>query len=122
MSILSCNCWSLGQSSIVQEFTALVRAKSPSLVFLMETHTSAQRAMNLNWRLGFKNVVGVDSVDHSGGLVLFWHGSLEVILLGMNHHLIYILVKDVNSSSWYRISFVYGEPRAERRHLMWEML
>jgi hypothetical protein len=49
-------------------------------------------------------------VGHSGGLVLFWHESLEVILLGMNQHLIDIQVKDANSSSWYRISFVYGEP------------
>jgi hypothetical protein len=80
------------------------------MVFLMETHRSAQRAMNLRWRLSLKNSVGVDSVGHSGGLVLFWHESLEVILLGMNQHLIDIQVKDANSSSWYRISFVYGEP------------
>jgi hypothetical protein len=122
MSIPSWNCRGLGQSLIVQELTTLVRAKSPSLVFLMETHRSAQRAMNLKWSLVLKNVVGVDSVGHGGGLALFWHERLEVILLGMNQHLIDISVKDANSSSWYRSSFVYGDPHVERCHLMWETL
>jgi hypothetical protein len=122
MNILNWNCQGLGQSSIVQELSALVRAKSPSLVFLMETHRSAQRVMNLEWRLGLQHFVGVDSVGHGGGLVLFWHESLVVQLLGMNHRFIDVTIKDVNSNSRYRITFVYGEPRAESCHVMWETL
>lgn len=57
----------------VQNLTALVRAKSPSMVFLMETRRSASRAMNLKWRLGLKNSVGVESIGPGGGIVLFWH-------------------------------------------------
>jgi hypothetical protein len=34
--------------------------------------------MNLKWRLGLKNAVGVDSIGQGGGLVLLWHESLEV--------------------------------------------
>jgi hypothetical protein len=49
-------------TAIVQELITQVRAKSPSMVFLMETHRSGSRAMNLKWRLGMKNSVGVDSV------------------------------------------------------------
>jgi hypothetical protein len=70
MSIL---CWiyrGLGQSVIVEELIAIVRAKIPSMVFLMETR-SASRAMNLKWRLGLKNYVGVDSLGQGGGIVLF---------------------------------------------------
>jgi exonuclease III len=78
MSILSWNCQGLRQSSIVQELVAQVRAKSPSMVFLMETRRSAKRALNLKWRLGLKNAVGVDSIGQGGGLVLLWHESLEV--------------------------------------------
>jgi hypothetical protein len=31
-------------------------------------------------------------------------------------------VKDVDISSWYRITFVYGDPWVESHHLMWETL
>jgi hypothetical protein len=89
---------------------ALTRAKSSSMVFLMETRRSANIAMNLKWRLGLKNAIGVDSIGQGGGLVLFWYESLQVVLLGMSNHFIDVRVKDVDSNSWYRITFVYGEP------------
>jgi hypothetical protein len=82
MSILSWNCRGLGPSPIVQELCALVRAESPSSVFLMETRKSAQRAMKLKWRLGLKNSVGVDSAGQGGGIVPFWHDS--TVLLGLS--------------------------------------
>jgi hypothetical protein len=93
MSIFSWNCRGLRQSQTVQVLTALIRAKSPNMVFLMETHRSAKRAINLKWRLGLKNSVGVDSVGQGGGLVLFWHESLEVVLLGLNNHLLMCVLK-----------------------------
>jgi hypothetical protein len=99
MSILNWNCRGLRQSTIVQELITLVRAKSSSLVFLMETHRSGSRAINIKWRLGLKNSVGVDSIGQGGGIVLFWHERLEVVLLGMSPHFIDIQVKDVATSS-----------------------
>jgi hypothetical protein len=72
--------------------------------------------------LGLKILVGVDSAGQGGGLVLFWHESLEVDLLVLSPRLIDVKVKDVNLNSWYRITFVYGEPQVESRHLMWETL
>jgi hypothetical protein len=122
MSILSWNCHGLGQSVTIQELIALVRAKSPAMVFLMETRRSANRAMNLKWRLGLKNSVGVDSNGQGGGIVLFLHESIEVVLLGMSPRFIDIRVKDVDTNLWNRITFVYGEPRVESLHLMWETL
>jgi hypothetical protein len=78
--------------------------------------------MNLKWRLGLKNSVGVDSNGQGGGIVLFWHESIEVVLLGMSLHFIDIRVKDVDTNLWNRITFVYGEPQVESSHLMWETL
>jgi hypothetical protein len=78
--------------------------------------------MNLKWWLGLKHAVGIDSAGYGGGLVLFWHESVEVVLLGMCPRCIETKVKDVRLSSWYRITFVYGEPRVESPHLMWDLL
>jgi hypothetical protein len=71
MSIISWNYRDLGQPVTVHELIALVRAKKPSMVFLIETWRSASHAMNLKWRLGLKNSIGVDSLGQGGGIVLF---------------------------------------------------
>jgi hypothetical protein len=60
----------------------LFEQKSPKLLFLAETRRSEKRACHLRWRLGLKNYVGVDSVGHASGLVLFWHEVAEVELIG----------------------------------------
>jgi exonuclease III len=122
MSILSWNRRGLGPLPTIQELCALVKAKSPSMVFLMETRRNSQRAMNLKWRLGLKHSVGVDSAGQGGGLVLFWHESLVVVLLGKSPRFIDVKIKDVSSNFWYRITFVYGEPRVDSRRFMWETL
>jgi hypothetical protein len=122
MSILSWNCHGLGQSVTIHELIALVRAKSPIMIFLMETRRSASRAMNLKWMLGLKNSVGVDNNCQGGGIVLFWHESVEVIFLGMSHRFIDIRVKYISTNLWYRLTFIYGEHRVESHHLMWETL
>jgi hypothetical protein len=68
------------------------------MVSLMETKRSASRGMDLKWMLGLKNYVGVDSNGQGGGIVLFWHESIEVVLLGMSARFIDILVKDVDTN------------------------
>jgi hypothetical protein len=78
--------------------------------------------MKLKWRLGLQHSVGVDSASQGGGIVLFWHECLEVVLLGMSPWFIDIKIKDVSVNIWYRIIFVYGEPQVEGHHLMWETL
>jgi hypothetical protein len=92
------------------------------MVFLSETRRSAQHALHLRWRIGLKNAIGVDSEGQGGGLVLFWHENLEVVLLGKSSRFIDVHVKVVELNLWARITFVYGEPRVENRHLMWETL
>jgi hypothetical protein len=88
------------------------------MVFLMETHRSDSCAMNLKWRLGLKNSVGVDSFGQGGGIVLFWHESLAVVLLGMCPCFTDVRVKNVATGSWNRITFIYGETRVEHRYVM----
>lgn len=78
MNTLSWNCRGVGLPWTVQELVALVRAKSPRLVFLSETRTSGTRVANLRWRLGLKNCIAVDSSGTGGGLALFWSEEVAV--------------------------------------------
>jgi hypothetical protein len=122
MNALCWNCRGIGLSRTVHELSALVRANSPSLVFLCETRNSGSRVENLRWRLGLKNCITFDSEGRSGGLALFCHDSVVVNLIEKNFRYIDVSTRVGPDDPWFRITFVYGEPRTENRHLMWETL
>lgn len=122
MNALIWNCRGLGLPRTVQELTALVRAKSLTFVFLCETRISEARVANLRWRLGLRNCITMDSNGGGGGLALFWHESVDVTLMEKNPRFIDVATRLGPDEAPFRITFVYGEPRTENRHHMWEAL
>ena len=83
---------------------------------------SGVRAENLRWRLGLKHVVVVDSTGTGGGLAMYWHELVDVHLIEKHRRFIDVYVRESSSSPWFRITFVYGEPRMEDKHFMWELM
>jgi hypothetical protein len=66
--------------------------------------------------------VGFSSSGQSGGLALFWHESLIVEVQSINERYIDVYVREsVNMPQW-RLTCVYGEPRVEDHHRMWDAL
>jgi hypothetical protein len=53
---------------------------------------------------------------------LFWHESVEVNLIEKNFRYIDVSTRVSTVDPWFRVTFVYGEPRTENRHVMWEAL
>jgi hypothetical protein len=51
----------------------------------------------------------------SGGLALFWDDSLNVSLLSMGERYIDVTISESPDATLWRATFVYGEPRAEKR-------
>lgn len=123
MNTLSWNCQGVGLSRTVQELVALTRAKSPHLVFLSETRSSGARVANHRWRLGLKHCITVDSSSTGGGgIAFFWHETTEVSLIEKHKRFIDVHFRQSASAPWFRITFVYGEPRTEERHIMWDLM
>jgi hypothetical protein len=77
---------------------------------------------NLRFRIGLKNIFVVDGVGKGGGLGLFWDESvkIDIMLYGVHHIDSMIWSSDLHTR--WRTTFVYGEPRVQDRHLMWELL
>ena len=48
--------------------------------------------------------------------------GIEVSLIKKHRRLIDVHVRESGTSPRFRITFVYGEPRTEDRHLMWELI
>jgi exonuclease III len=76
----------------------------------------------LRHRLGLNGFEGFSSDGFSGGLALFWHESICVEVQAMNNRYIDAYVRESPSAPQWRLTCVYGEPRVEDRHLMWDAL
>jgi exonuclease III len=71
MNILSWNCRGLGNPQTVGELCRLVKDKRPAMIFLMETKLRKSRMELVRIKIGFPNMMVVDSIGRSGGLALF---------------------------------------------------
>jgi hypothetical protein len=122
MSTLSWNCRGLGQPRTVQELTRLVREFCPNIIFLSETRQQANRVSNIKFSIGMNICFVVDGHGKGGGLALYCDDSIkiEILLHGLHH--IDTLIRDGDHHAGWRRTFIYGEPRAENRHLMWELI
>jgi hypothetical protein len=94
----------------------------PKIVFLSETRQQKGMVSNLCGRIGLKNALVVDGQGKGGGLVLYWDESIKITILLYGFHYIDTLVWDGDHHASWRGTFVYGEPRTQDRHLMWEVL
>jgi exonuclease III len=121
MNLLCWNCRGLGSDSTVGELRWLVRFFRPSFLLLCETKMKDSKVQNFMWSLGYTGSFAVSSEGLSGGLVLFWMHQYSVSLKGFNSRCIDVLISEENVAPW-RVTFVYGEPRRELRHVFWDLL
>lgn len=63
----------------------------------------------------------VNGVGKGGGLALFWDESLKVELKSYNMRHIDVIITEPEGARW-TATFVYGEPKAQNRHEMWNLL
>jgi hypothetical protein len=122
MGTLSWNYQGLGQPRIVQELTRLIHEFCPKIVFNSETRQQRDRVNNLMFRLCFSNCFVVDGVGKGGGLALYWDESIKLDIVSYGLHHIDTAVWSMEMNMEWRASFVYGEPRVQDRHLMWNLL
>ena len=80
MNCLSWNCRGAGNLRTVRDLVALVGAHSPKVVFLCETRQPKEKMYRFRNRLGLVGFEGVSSDGRSGGLALFWHESVSLVV------------------------------------------
>ncbi|XP_074282739.1 uncharacterized protein LOC141607282 [Silene latifolia] len=95
----------------------------PLLLFLQETHTYVDVAYMKTSHLGFPNYFGMDSSGRSGGLLLYWDNSVDVLVLCSNPHFIFCklglhLPQGVYNDMY--IMFIYGESAFQYRSNLWD--
>jgi hypothetical protein len=98
-----------------------VKQYRPSLLFLFETKMRDDKVKRSMWFLGYNGCIAVSSEGKSGGLALFWPSTCCVNLKNMCTNFLNVDVLEESGISW-RATFVYGEPKTERRHVVWDRL
>ena len=76
MKTLLCNCRGAGNPNFCQNFAELIRYHQPSIVVLVETRISSQRAEIISTGLGFDSVVHFEAEGFSGGIWLLWDSDV----------------------------------------------
>ena len=95
MSCLSWNCCRFRNPQTEDELIALVTAKDPKLVFLMETKFEKYILERVGRRIQFTNLFVVPRVNTSGGLALYWKSDLDVdVQTFSNRHIDVIVNKE----------------------------
>lgn len=119
--MMSWNCRGLGQPWTVQELVCLSKMHRPNVIFLSETRQNKKYVESLRYRLGLKYVYIVSVQGKGGGLAVFWDENYSLELNKFGDHFIDMYISNGDGSKW-RCTFVYGEPKASQRYVMWDLL
>ena len=113
MTILCWNCKGLANPQTVRELCRKVNEKCPDLVFLMETKLCSKKMTSVKQKLGFKNILIVDSISKSSGLALLWKdkAGMEILSYSLRH--INATIKPPNMNKWTFTRF-YGHLETHR--------
>lgn len=102
-------------------FCQKVKEKCPILVFLMETKLHKNKMGWVKQKLGFNNMLVVDSVGRSGGLALLWSDEKGVEIQNYSHRHIHAKVNQPGTTRWFFTRF-YRHPKAQKRCKAWDLL
>lgn len=109
-------------SNTLRELYRSVRAKCPTMVFLMETRRSKTSCEDLQRQMGFPNGFVVLSFGQKGGLFIFWKGQDHVELVSYSTHYVHLkIVMHGSKAQWWFKGF-YGHPETNRRSKSWALM
>ena len=94
MSLLSWNCWELGNLRTMKALENAIKKEDPIIVFLMETKSSKEWMDKAKEECNMKQNWVVSSNGRSGGLALLWKDEIKIELLmyPLNHIDVWSLV------------------------------
>jgi exonuclease III len=98
MSVMSLNCWGVGNASTGKELRDLVKKFAPGILCIQETQISRDRVESLVASLGFDQYFEVDSTTRSGGLGIYWNNEINIGILGYSQYHIDVSVVGISEN------------------------
>ncbi|PON98092.1 Endonuclease/exonuclease/phosphatase, partial [Trema orientale] len=110
----------LGNPDRLTTLSKVLHKASPGLVFLSETKLTGNRANGVKFHIGIPNGFVVDSVGHSGGLLLLWQDGWDVSIRSYSRGYIDSIITSESGVQWRFIGF-YGSPYTNNRKFSWDL-
>lgn len=87
MSVLSCNCYRLGNEAAIQTLKHIAQTKKPSFIFKCETKLSGDATEFVKRVIGYASMFCVTARRRSGGIALLWKkaGMARILSFSNNH-------------------------------------
>lgn len=122
MNFVTWNC----RGALAKGFTGLVKdirkEYDATLIFLLETHASGEKARRQARRTGFTGNFIIDSHGQAGGIWCLWDETIwKVRILDSSDQFAHLQVTWKGRIFWY-ITVVYASPRFAPRQKLWEDL
>lgn len=121
MSFLVWNYHGLGNLRIGKELEVVVRAKDPSVVFIVEIWANEIRLKEVQWNLDFENIFFVERKNRGGGLALYWRNSIDLSIDTFSKNHIDAIINKGKEDAWRFTSF-FGEPVTHKSYESWNKL
>ena len=78
----------------------MVRAKDPSVLFLVKTWADEDRLKDVKRKIQFENMFVSPRISRGGGLVLFWRSSVDVSVEESDKSHIDTIINKNKESEW----------------------
>ena len=118
MSLLVWNCRGLGNLRIGKELGVLIRAKDPSVVFLVETWADEARLKEIQRNIKFDNLFYMDRNPRGGGgLALYWKNSFDVHVDSFSKYHIDSIINKGSDEAWRFIGFMESQQHTKELKL-----
>lgn len=122
MNFLSWNCRGTGAKGFTSLVKDLRKEYNASLIFLLETHSSGDKAVKLAKKTGFSGHFIVDAMGQAGGIWCLWdEANWQVSIIDSSNQFVHMQFTWKRSISWL-VTAVYGSPRYVRRQELWDNL
>ncbi|KAF9620092.1 hypothetical protein IFM89_010742 [Coptis chinensis] len=120
--ITSSNCRGMGSSEAIRSVLALVKKFDPDVLFLVETKLLYKKLKHVQNKLKYPQVFAVDPVGRSGGLAVLYKDNISFSVVDGNKNAISgTFLNYLSNVSWH-VSFIYGDPVAYKRIVVWNYL
>ena len=121
MNCLVWNCHGLGNLRTRKELEDFIRAKDPSVLFIVETWVDEARLITVIRNFNYEHKWIVLREGRGGGLALFWKSSINLSVEDSSKYCNDTII-DKNTDNAWRFTGFYREPITSRHCEAWDAL
>ena len=119
MSLISWNCWGLGNLRSIKALEKVVSNEDPIIVFLMETKSNREWMGMVKDKCNMKHGLIIPSEGKSGGLTMLWKEGTTVKVQTYSQTHIDALMDSGEGVGWWHLTGFYGNPDTVKRIESW---